>query len=121
MLIDSPSVSAATFLTAPDPSNSSEGNPSAAANQVGPAMKWAATPTQPAIDNTKFAKFVVGNTHHFISKDKATLDQTGKHDKVHDWAVLLNVLNGDEGKDAIACVNLKMSVGHGHVAEFMHS
>jgi len=58
------------------------------------------------------------HTHSLIPRNKAKLHWTGRHYKVHDWTIHLDVVNDDEAKDAIACVTFEMNFGYGHVAKF---
>jgi len=39
--------------------------------------------------------FVVGNSYQKISRSRARLDRSGRHSKVHDWTLFLDVINSD--------------------------
>ena len=43
-------------------------------------------------------KVKVGNTYQLLNKKDAKLDQTGKHAKIHDWTVFVEVLKGYDPK-----------------------
>ena len=113
--VHNPSVSTTMSSTVQVPSNPKKGSFSTAMDRA-----RLLTP-QPAVNKVKFAKFVVGNTHRLLSVGEAKFDRAGKHLKRHDWTVFLDVLNGDEGKDAIAWVTFEMDFGNGNVCKFTHS